>query len=127
MKRHYTGTSSKNLDADAAGEQKTTSQPSAGGDPSRSNLLTAGYPVGESDRTRLGGFLKQCGYCRKQIPVNSDVFMYGYGFSPPSHPPCFVFVIIDQIWPLIFILFFSSVNYLIVAFWRVFFYIKFPD
>lgn len=86
MKRHYTGTSSKNFDAEAAGDRKTASQPGAGGDPSRSKLLTAGYPVGESDSARLGGFLKQCSYCRKQIAINSDVFMYGCGFNSLSLP-----------------------------------------
>ncbi|XP_057780869.1 FCS-Like Zinc finger 6-like [Salvia miltiorrhiza] len=76
-KRPCIGTSSKNLDAEAVGEPKTASQPCAGGDPSRSKLLTVGNPVGEFNRARSGGFLNQCGYCKRQIPSNSDIFMYG--------------------------------------------------
>ncbi|KAH6796589.1 hypothetical protein C2S52_021143 [Perilla frutescens var. hirtella] len=70
MKSVGTGKSSKNIDAEA-------SQPSAGGEPSRSKLLTAGYPLGESDRLKLGGFLEVCHFCAKRIANNSDVYMYG--------------------------------------------------
>ncbi|CAK9151103.1 unnamed protein product [Ilex paraguariensis] len=51
-------------------------------DQSRPKILTLSSPVQESvdqtDTEMVGGFLKNCYYCKKKILEDAEVFMYGY-------------------------------------------------